>query len=188
LRELNIYSDLLPCTEKIAELSWKPKGVVLSGGPYSVYEADAPHVDPAVFELGVPILGICYGLQEIAWHFGKDVLAGEKREYGPATLKSKDTLAGKTISTDCFKGSKTIFPSGCRMETNYLDYRPLPAIASTVNAPFAGIASVSSPYFGIQFHPEVTMLKMAQKYYRILLLAYAKLRKTRRWRNLSTKK
>jgi GMP synthase (glutamine-hydrolysing) len=87
LRELNIYSELLPCTQNIAELSWKPKGVVLSGGPYSVYEADAPHVDPAVFELNVPILGICYGLQEIAWHFGRNVLAGEKREYGHAALK-----------------------------------------------------------------------------------------------------
>ena len=87
LRELNIYSELLPCTQVIAELSWKPIGLLLSGGPYSVYEADAPHVDPAVFELGIPILGICYGLQEIAWHFGRNVLAGEKREYGHTTLK-----------------------------------------------------------------------------------------------------
>src|SRR5437763_9491748 len=87
LRELNIYSELLPCTQVIAELSWKPIGVVLSSGPYSVYNADSPHVDPAVFELGIPILGICYGLQEIAWHFGRNVLAGEKREYGHATLK-----------------------------------------------------------------------------------------------------
>ena len=52
LRELNVYSEMLPCTQKLAELSWKPKGVILSGGPYSVYQADAPHVDPAVFELG----------------------------------------------------------------------------------------------------------------------------------------
>lgn len=68
-------------------MSWKPKGVVLSGGPYSVYESGAPHVDPAVFDLNVPILGICYGLQEIAWHFGKNVIAGEKREYGHAELR-----------------------------------------------------------------------------------------------------
>src|ERR1700750_653379 len=86
LREINVYSEMLPCTQKLADLSWKPKGIILSGGPYSVYEQDAPHVDPAVFESGVPILGICYGLQEIAWHHGKNVLAGEKREYGHASL------------------------------------------------------------------------------------------------------
>src|ERR1700712_305698 len=87
LRELNVYSEMLPCTQKLAELSWKPKGIILSGGPYSVYEDGAPHVDPAVFEAGVPLLGICYGLQEIAWHHGKNVLAGEKREYGHAELR-----------------------------------------------------------------------------------------------------
>jgi GMP synthase (glutamine-hydrolysing) len=80
---------MLPCTQKLAELSWKPKGVILSGGPYSVYETDAPHVDPAIFELGVPILGICYGLQEIAWHHGKNVVAGTEREYGHADVQAK---------------------------------------------------------------------------------------------------
>jgi len=89
LRELKIYSEMLPCTQKLADLSWKPKGIILSGGPYSVYQADAPHVDPAIFELGVPILGICYGLQEIAWHNGKNVIAGTEREYGDATVTAQ---------------------------------------------------------------------------------------------------
>jgi GMP synthase (glutamine-hydrolysing) len=53
LRELNVYAEMFPCTQKIADLAWKPKGVILSGSPYSVYDADAPHVDPAVFDLGV---------------------------------------------------------------------------------------------------------------------------------------
>src|ERR1700712_3389804 len=87
LRELNVYSEMLPCTQKLADLSWKPKGVILSGGPYSVYEKDAPHVDPAVFDIGVPVLGICYGLQEMAWRLGENVAAGTKREYGHANLK-----------------------------------------------------------------------------------------------------
>lgn len=72
LRELNVYSEMLPCTQKLSELFWKPKGIILSGGPYSVYWDDAPHVDPAVFDLDIPILGICYGLQEIAWPFRKE--------------------------------------------------------------------------------------------------------------------
>lgn len=107
LRELNVYSELLPCTAKVLELSWKPKGgsnplhysvlalnlrttgIILSGGPYAIYEKGAPIVDPAVFELDVPILGICYGLQAIAWHFAGNVVAGEKREYGHAKLDVK---------------------------------------------------------------------------------------------------
>lgn len=56
LRELNVYAEMLPCTQKISELTWKPKGVILSGSPYSVYAKDAPHADPAVFELGVCLL------------------------------------------------------------------------------------------------------------------------------------
>lgn len=63
IREFGVYSELLACTTKIADLSFKPKGVILSGGPYSVYEAGSPHVDPAVWDLKVPVLGICYGLQ-----------------------------------------------------------------------------------------------------------------------------
>lgn len=80
---------MLPCTQKLAELTWKPKGIILSGGPYSVYEEGAPHVDPAFFDLGVPILGICYGLQEIAHRLHADnVVAGTAREYGHADLKA----------------------------------------------------------------------------------------------------
>jgi GMP synthase (glutamine-hydrolysing) len=80
---------MLPCTQKLADISWIPKGIILSGGPYSVYEEDAPHADPAIFESGIPILGICYGLQEIAWHHGKDVVAGTEREYGHAEVKAQ---------------------------------------------------------------------------------------------------
>ncbi|KAK1580761.1 class I glutamine amidotransferase-like protein [Colletotrichum navitas] len=63
---LKVYAEMLPCTTKLADLPFKPKGIVLSGGPLSVYDQGAPHVDPAVFDLGVLILGICYGCQELA--------------------------------------------------------------------------------------------------------------------------
>lgn len=154
LRELNIYSEMLPCTQKLAELPFKPSGIILSGGPYSVYWDDAPHVDPAVFDLGVPILGICYGLQEIAWHHGKNVLAGEKREYGHAALKIE---SGSDHTSALFKG----LPNDMEVWMSHGDkLSKLPddfvTIATTENAPFAGIAHSSRKYFGIQFHPEVT--------------------------------
>ncbi|KAF2473658.1 GMP synthase-like protein [Lindgomyces ingoldianus] len=159
LRELNVYSEMLPCTQKLAELSWTPKGVILSGGPYSVYWDDAPHVDPAVFSLGVPMLGICYGLQEIAWHFGKNVLAGEKREYGHAYLKVEshgDAEMGGHVDK-LFKGlegdMEVWMSHGDKLSHLPDDFV---TTATTSNAPFAGIAHRHKMLYGIQFHPEVT--------------------------------
>jgi Glutamine amidotransferase class-I len=85
-RELNVYCEMLPCTQKIKELDWTPKGIILSGSPYSVYDEGAPRVDPDVFDAGVPVLGICYGLQEIAWNHGGKVDPHDKREYGSAKV------------------------------------------------------------------------------------------------------
>jgi GMP synthase (glutamine-hydrolysing) len=148
---------MLPCTQKIADLAFRPKGVILSGGPYSVYEADAPHVDPALFNLSVPILGICYGLQELAWNHGKNVLAGEKREYGHAYLTIQRHSGTEQHVDRLFEGIENdieVWMShGDRLSKLPDSFHP---IASTTNAPFAGIASTSKPYFGIQFHPEVT--------------------------------
>lgn len=131
--------------------------MILSGGPYSVYEDDAPHVDPHVFELDVPILGICYGLQEIAWHHGKNVLAGEKREYGHAALKIERHTGKEEHIDRLFQGieddMEVWMSHGDKLSKLPDTFRP---IASTRNSPFAGIASMTKPYFGIQFHPEVT--------------------------------
>ncbi|KAF1993179.1 GMP synthase [Amniculicola lignicola CBS 123094] len=159
LRELNVYCEMLPCTQKLADLEWTPKGVILSGGPYSVYWDDAPHVDPAVFDLNVPILGICYGLQEIAWNFGKNVLAGEKREYGHAYLKVERHGDGETGGhvDKLFQGleddAEVWMSHGDKLSHLPDDFV---TIATTKNAPWAGIAHTSKPYYGIQFHPEVT--------------------------------
>ena len=122
-----------------------------------MYEKDAPHVDPAVFELDVPLLGICYGLQEIAWHHdNKNVLAGEKREYGHAKLNIKRHQGEELLD-------RLLHGLGDEMEVwmshgDKLAHLPesFSTIATTNNAPFAGIAHESKPYYGIQFHPEVT--------------------------------
>ena len=150
LRDQNVYSEMRPCTQKIAELSFQPKGVILSGGPYSVYESGAPHADPAVLDLGVPVLGICYGLQEMAWHFDRaGVAAGEKREYGHA-----DVALSASALFDGLARPLTVWMS----HGDKLSHLPsgFETIASTPNAPFAGVAHNAHPLYGIQFHPEVT--------------------------------
>ena len=90
-RELNVYCEMLPCTQKMADLAWKPKGIILSGSPYSVYDDVAPRVDPAVFTYGVPVLGICYGLQEMAWNHGGHDDPHDTREFDHDTLQVLQT-------------------------------------------------------------------------------------------------
>ncbi|WFD03319.1 GMP synthase (glutamine-hydrolyzing) [Malassezia obtusa] len=154
-RELNVYCEMLPCTQKIADLSWKPKGVILSGSPYSVYDEVAPRVDPAVFELGVPVLGICYGLQEIAWNHGGRVDPHDSREYGHATLDVVKT--GNALCDALFAdmGSQvTVWMShGDQLSKMPEDFE---VVAKTSTAPFAAIAHKTRPIYGIQFHAEVT--------------------------------
>jgi GMP synthase (glutamine-hydrolysing) len=153
LRELNVYSEMHPCTVKLADLPFKPAGIILSGGPYSVYAADAPHSDPAIWDANVPILGICYGLQEMAWHFGGQgsVAPGIKREYGHADLDVQ-------VKGGLFDGLEDKKTTVWMSHGDKLAHLPpdFTTVAITANAPFAGIAHTSKPYYGIQFHPEVT--------------------------------
>lgn len=157
LRELNVYCEMLPCTQKIQDLPFTPRGVILSGGPYSVYAADAPHIDPAVLELGVPVLGVCYGLQELAWHCGKEnVSAGEKREYGHAALKIQRHSKHAHIDR-LFEGLQDDMEVWMSHGDKLANLpKGFVTIATTRNAPYAGIAHTEKDYYGIQFHPEVT--------------------------------
>lgn len=158
LRELNVYSELLPCTAKVLDLSWKPKGIILSGSPYSVYDEDAPSVDPAVFELEIPILGICYGLQTLAWTFARQsVAAGDKKEYGKAQINIEQHKGAAVHVDRLFNGLdsqlEVWMSHGDKLSHLPDGFLPL---AATTNAPFAAIAHEKKPYYGIQFHPEVT--------------------------------
>ncbi|KAG9245010.1 hypothetical protein BJ878DRAFT_582250 [Calycina marina] len=155
LRELNIYSEMLPCTQNISELEFTPKGIILSGGPYSVYDNDAPHVDPAIFELGIPILGICYGLQEIAWHQDiKNVQAGTKREYGPAQVQAKRHHGHVDKLFKDIEDNLDVYMShGDKLYGLPAEFH---TVATTSNSPYAGITHESKQIYGIQFHPEVT--------------------------------
>ncbi len=150
IRELNVFSAVLPCTASIAEiLAYAPIGIVLSGGPSSVYDADAPPADPGILSLGLPVLGICYGLQFIVYHLGGKVVSADKREYGHAEVEIVDA------GTPLFEG----LPSTLEVWMSHGDEAlELPAgfhrTAQTANA-LAGIAKEEAKIWAVQFHPEV---------------------------------
>ncbi|EFW98701.1 gmp synthase [Grosmannia clavigera kw1407] len=156
LRSLNVFCEIMPCTTKIKDLTWKPKGIILSGSPASVTDAGAPHVDPAIFDLGVPILGICYGCQELSWREVSDSVApGKAREYGHTDL-TIFKVDGPDHSNKLFEGlgeSMHVYMSHddklIKLPNNYA------VIASSQNSEYAGIVHKTKPIYGIQFHPEV---------------------------------
>ncbi len=150
IRELNVFSVVLPCTAPIAEIqALKPLGLILSGGPSSVYDADAPAADPKILELGLPILGICYGLHFIVHHLGGKVLSAPRREYGHAEVMIEN-------------GASQLFaelPPTLQVWMSHGDEAlELPAgfhrTAVSANA-LAGIANEERRIWAVQFHPEV---------------------------------
>ena len=150
VREQNVFSAVLPCTASLEEIqAYKPIGIVLSGGPCSVYDADAPPADPKVLDLGLPVLGICYGLQFITHHLGGKVRAADKREYGHADVQIVDE---KNALFDGLPSDLTVWMS------HGDEALELPAgfhlTAKTANA-VAGIANPEKRIWAVQFHPEV---------------------------------
>ena len=150
VRELNVYSELLPHDTPMAELERRgAKAVILSGGPSSVYDTDAPRADPALWSGRIPVLGICYGLQLMAHELGGEVVSSTKREYGPATVNVTD-------GDGLFAGIDHVQPVWMSHGDSILrpptGFRP---IAQTDSTPFAGLADPSRNLYGIQFHPEV---------------------------------
>ncbi|HTH42230.1 MAG TPA: glutamine-hydrolyzing GMP synthase [Terracidiphilus sp.] len=150
IREQDVFSVVLPCTAPLAEIeALKPLGLVLSGGPSSVYDADAPAADPQLLHLGVPVLGICYGLQFIVHHLGGKVRSASKREYGHAEVNIEDA------ATPLFAG---LPPTLAVWMSHGDEALELPAgfhrTAITSNA-LAGIANQERRIWAVQFHPEV---------------------------------
>lgn len=154
LRELNVYSEMLPCTTKLSELRFKPAGLILSGGPYSVYDDGAPHVDPAYLHLGIPILGICYGLSELAYRLDStNVVAGVQGEYALAEVTAKITNAHFDRLFHGIEGPiKAWMSHGDRLAKLPKGFH---SIATTENSEYAAIAHDIHLIYGVQFHPEV---------------------------------
>jgi GMP synthase (glutamine-hydrolysing) len=152
IREQNVFSVVLPCSASSAEIqSHHPIGLILSGGPCSVYDPDAPAADPGILALGLPVLGICYGLQFLTHHLGGKVRSAEKREYGPAQV----SLVPDQASNPLFAGLPTSLDVWMSHGDEALELPPgFSLTARTANA-VAGIADPARNIWAVQFHPEV---------------------------------
>jgi len=147
VREAQVYCELFPWDAPMEQiLAIQPKGFILSGGPKSVYEEGAPYIQDFIFKTGLPILGICYGMQALTYALGGQVDPSAQREYGPAEIEP--TIPGTMLDVV----SKVWMSHGDRITQ-------LPegfiALARSGNSPFAAMGDMKRKYFGVQFHPEV---------------------------------
>jgi len=154
IREQQVFSAVLPCTSSIDDIrKLEPAGIVLSGGPSSVYDPDAPKCDPIVLALGIPVLGICYGMQWITHTLGGKVEKAERREYGRAQLSIEDSKEHE--GSHLFNG----VPASLRVWNSHGDrVRTLPkgfrTIGRTENA-IAAVENAEKKIYAVEFHPEV---------------------------------
>ena len=158
VREANVYSEIVPHTITAAEVHAKnPAGIVLSGGPSSVYEADSPSLDPGILELGIPVLGICYGFQVMAQQLGGEVANTGLREYGATAVTlvpGESSLLGgqpsQQVTWRSHGDSVSTAPAGFKV------------LASSASTPVAAFASDERRLYGVQWHPEVRHSEFGQ--------------------------
>jgi GMP synthase (glutamine-hydrolysing) len=173
IRELNIYSEIQPYTFGLDQIKADKNiaAIILSGGPNSIYEDGSPQVDEAIFELGVPILGVCYGLQLMGQKLGGKVEASHKREYGRAELqKINESPLFKNID---FQTNATVWMSHGDNLTTLPDGFQL--LGSTENCKMAVIGNETQKLYGLQFHPEVAHTQNGTQLIANFLLEIAKI-------------
>ncbi len=150
VRECNVYSEIVPFNTEIEKIKEKnPKGIIFTGGPASVYAENAPKCDPEIFNLGIPILGICYGMQLMTHILGGKVQRADKREYGVTNVKFEK-------SSKLFEGFEN--SNNCLMShTDFVESLPegFERIGFTEHCPNAAMQNTAKNFYGIQFHPEV---------------------------------
>ena len=165
VREAGVYSEILSCDVDARALAASgAKGIILSGGPESVGAAAAPGLPEGLFGLGVPVLGICYGMQAMATHFGGAVTPSAKREFGPAEVRMRGTsrlLSGLILNAD---GGLAVWMShGDKVAAPPPGFK---VTAATDSAPVAAMEHEAQPWYGLQFHPEVTHTDQGADIYR----------------------
>ncbi len=150
LRENGVYSEIVPYNERVEDiLARTPKGIILSGGPASVYAPDAYHPDEQIFNLGLPILGICYGMQLISQFYGGSVIAADHHEYGKAKLIFEKECI---IFKDTDDGQTVWMSHGDKVDELADGFE---VIGTSENSPYAAIANEDEKIYAFQFHPEV---------------------------------
>ena len=178
LREAGVYTEILPCTTDPAKITAAaPRGIILSGGPNSVAMADTPRAPQEVFDLDVPVLGICYGQQTMCQQLGGRVEPGTSREFGRATLEIGESCA-------LFEG---LWPAG-ETRTVWMSHgdhvAELPpgfrVVATSSGAPFAAVADDERRYYGVQFIPRWSIPRMAARCCRVLRWGSAAVREAGR--------
>jgi GMP synthase (glutamine-hydrolysing) len=153
VREAHVYCELHPFDMGIDEIrAFNAHGIILSGGPTSVYETDAPSIEEELFELGLPVLGICYGMQLMSRHFGGEVVPAGKREFGHADLFAK-SIPGPLFDGFFTDGKSPVWMS----HGDHVAKVPngFEVVAATDNAPVCAIQKIEKNLYGLQFHPEV---------------------------------
>lgn len=152
IREQKVYCEIHPFNHSIEKVKeFNPKGIILSGGPSSVYTEDAPHSTIEIYNLGLPILGICYGMQLMCLQLEGNVQPSDKREYGKAHIKIKSNN-GLFENFKLDQDLKVWMSHGDRVEALPENFE---RVACSDNSPFAAIENAQKKYFGVQFHPEV---------------------------------
>ena len=166
LRESGVYTEVVPYRESLNDIKARnPQGIILSGGPASVYAKDAYKPDDGIWDLGLPILGVCYGMQLITQHFGGEVVAADHHEYGKAKL----TVESKSIIFKDVPNGSTVWMSHGDKAEKLPDGFDI--VGTSENSPYAAIADDNRKVYAFQFHPEVhhsvegvTMLKNFAKH------------------------
>ena len=149
IRESDVYSEILPWDVDIKKIEdINPKGIILSGGPESVTDIHTPRAPKIVFDLQVPILGICYGMQTLAEQMGGQVTTSEKKEFGFSVLNIEDN--SKLFTGSSSEAIDVWMSHGDKVETLPNDFK---LIASTESAPIAAMEHSSKPIYALQFHP-----------------------------------
>lgn len=153
VREQSVYCDLKPCDMTIEEIKqYAPKGIIFTGGPNSVYDENSPHIDPEIFKLGIPVLGICYGAQLMAYTLGGKVESATTREYGKSDIEYFDSEIFEGVDKN----------NVCWMShTDYVSVAPdgFKVVGKTTTCPVAAMEDANRGFYGVQFHPEVMHTK-----------------------------